>query len=389
MNFHTAPIPRPRLSWLAGLVTTLAALAAQAEPASQPDACLQARLATQPGFSGVALLRQAGRTWVATQGHADAAGTQPLEADSRFNLGSASKMFTAVAVAQLVERQRLALDAPIGRWVDGLTPEVAAVTLRQLLTHSGGLGNFFTPDHLQAMQDARTLDDLRPLAQDERPAFPPGSRFDYSNNGFLLLGIAVERASGQALGDYLQQHVFTPAGMDSTSLLAELPRRAAQGFTRMPVLGVAPPPRARVDAPPPGGNPPPPSGPLRPSAEAQLRGSSAGGAFSTARDLLRFFDALRDARLVSAQTLHELTRPQIEARPGQHYGLGFGVVRWEQHEGFGHNGGAPGLNAEAMVFPAADVTIVVLANGDPPAASQQLASLRREALSGSLCRAPG
>ena len=173
--------------------------------------------------------------------------------------------------------------------------------------------------------------------------------------------------------------------MSSTSLRAEAPRPAVQGFTRLPALGGG----GLRQGPPPGSVPPEPSGPLRPSAESQLPASPAGGAFSTATDLLRFFDALRAGHLVGTETLRELTRPQIEAMPGQHYGLGFGVVRWEGHVGFGHNGGAPGLNADAMVFPADDVTLVVLANGDPPSASQQMASLRRGALNGTLCRAPG
>lgn len=385
---------RPHTFRRTACLFALAALAANAANAAQAadaqaDACLLAELAAEPGFSGVALLRQQGRTRVAAQGQS---GSQPLDVDSRLNIGSAGKMFTAVAVAQLVERQRLAWDAPVGRWVDGLTPAVAAVTLRQLLTHSGGLGNFFTPNHLQAMQAARSLEDLRRLAPDVEPAFAPGSRFQYANNGFLLLGLAAERASGQSFDAYLHEHVFTPAGMTATSLSAQAPRPAAQGFTRAPALEGGPrraPPPGGMPPPEGGGRPPPPDGPLRPSAESQLPGSSAGGAFSTVGDLLRFFEALRAGRLVQQETLHELTRRQIEAMPGQLYGLGFGIPQWEGHIGFGHNGGAPGVNAEALVFPTDDVTLVVLSNGDPPSASEQMKKLRRGALAGTLCAMPG
>jgi D-alanyl-D-alanine carboxypeptidase len=396
MTVHPQPSYRPcRLTWLpclvAGLITCLTAPAAQAT-AARGDACLLAELAARPEFSGVALLRQRGQTRVAAQGAADGAG-KPLDEESRFNLGSASKMFTAVAVGQLVERGRLALDAPIGRWVDGLSPEVAAVTLRQLLTHSGGLGNFFAPDNLAAMLKADRLADLLPLARDARPLFTPGSRFQYSNNGFLLLGLAVERASGQAFDAYLRDQVFAPAGMASTSLRPALPRAAALGFTRLPVLalGEAPPMRpgplpGAASALPPPPPPPPLNGPLRAADESLLPGTSAGGAYGTADDLLRFFDALRAGRLVSATMLRELTRPQIETMPGQHHGLGFGLIRWEGHAGFGHNGGTPGVNAEAMVFPADELVLIVLANRDPPTATQQMQALRRAALTGTLCR---
>ena len=353
------------LIWLAACLLAPAALAA----GPSANACLQAELAARPEFSGVALVRQQGQTRVAAQGAS-------LDVESRFNLGSASKMFTAVAVAQQVEKGRLELDAPIGRWVEALAPEVAAVTLRQLLTHSGGLGNFFNPDNVAAMQQARSLVDLLPLARDAKPQFTPGSRFQYSNNGFLLLGLAVEKASGQRFDAYLQEHVFAPAGMTSTSLSPALPRAATQGFTRLPVHGPGMLPMQR----------PSPDSPLRPADEAALPGSPAGGAYGTAGDLLRFFDALRAGKLVGAETLGQLTRSQIEAGPGLHYGLGFGVFNWEGHAGFGHNGGAPGVNVEAMVFPADDTILVVLTNRDPPIASQQVAALRRAALTGQLCR---
>jgi D-alanyl-D-alanine carboxypeptidase len=376
MSTHDRSASRPpRLARRCGAAVGLVAWLVVSPMAAwaQADACLAAQLAAAPEFSGVALLRQQGLTRVAAQGSADDAGLA-LAAESRFNLGSASKMFTAVAVGQLVEQGRLAFDAPIGRWVEGLSPEVAAVTLRQLLTHSGGLGNFFTPDNLGALLKAERLGDLLPLARDERPRFTPGSRFQYSNTGFLLLGLAVERASGQRFDDYLRDQVFAPAGMASTSLRPALPRAAALGYTRLPM-------------PTPGAAPTMQPGPLRVADESRLPGTSAGSAYATAGDLLRFFDALRSGRLVAAATLKELTGPQIETRPGQHYGLGFGVIRWEGHEGFGHNGGTPGVNAETMVFPTDDLVLVVLSNRDPPAALRLAQDLRRAALQGGLCLA--
>ena len=138
--------------------------------------------------------------------------------NARFNLGSAGKMFTGVAVGQLIDAGKVRLEDPIGAQVKGLTSEAAAVTVRQLLTHTSGLGNFFSPENLVAIEKARTASDLLSLVASDKPSFPPGSRFQYSNTGFLLLGILVERVSGQSYGRYLDEHVFNPAGMVTTGL---------------------------------------------------------------------------------------------------------------------------------------------------------------------------
>lgn len=398
-NRPTRRTPRERMAGL-GLICCLLAGGSTAQPA---DACLQAELAAIPDFSGVALVRQRGQLRVAATGQADAAGTA-LQTQARFNLGSASKMFTAVAVAQLVAQGRLSLDAPIGRWVEGLAPPVAAVTVRQLLTHSGGLGNYMTPDKLPALQKAKTLDAQMALVDDQRPRFEPGSRFGYSNTGFVLLGRAVERASGQPFAAYLQAQVFSPAGMTQTSLDPAWPMAAVTGFTRLPewVPGGGPgqgsgpgPGPGPESGPGPTGSgprlPPPPSGPLRPAAESALPGTPAGSAYSTAADMARFFDALGAGKLLPAEALREITRAQINVSPPDapvvlQYGLGFGVSRWQGHLGYGHNGGAPGVNAEALRYPDDDLLIIVLSNRDPPLAAQLLATLRSKALGRTLCQ---
>jgi D-alanyl-D-alanine carboxypeptidase len=384
-----------RRSPLAGLLMGAGLLAWAVHARASNDSCLQAELAARPAFSGAALVvhRQRDGTPVrrlAVQGLADEAGTA-IGPDTRFNLGSASKMFTAVAVVQLVAQGRLALDAPIGRWVEGLAPPVAAVTLRQLLTHSAGLGNFITPDQLPALQQAKTVEQQMRLVTDDRTRFEPGSRFGYSNTGFLLLGRAVERASGQAFAAYLQEHVFKPAGMLMSSLDPSRPVPAATGFTRLPVwVAGGPGPGAGPGAGPGPGPGALPMGPLRPAAESALPGSPAGSAYSTLADLERFFAALEAGRLVDAAGLQLLTTAQIDASPPGftpvlQYGMGFGISTWDGRRGFGHNGGAPGVNVDALRFTEDGVLIVVLSNRDPPLAGQVLNALQRAALGGTLC----
>lgn len=392
------PVHSPLPVLMLGAALLAAAAPAQAQAGN--DTCLQAELAAHPAFSGAALVLHRPRQGaparrLAVQGTADEEGTA-IAPDTRFNLGSASKMFTAVAVLQLASRGQLALDAPIGRWVQGLAEPVAAVTLRQLLTHSAGLGNFVTPDNLPALQQAKSLDQQMQLVTDERPRFEPGSKFMYSNTGFLLLGRAVERASGQPFATYLQEHIFKPAGMWMTSLDAAAPAPAATGFTRLPVWVAAGPGAGPGPGPGPGAGPgpgpgAPPAGPLRPAAESALPGSPAGSAYSTVADLERFFAALVAGKLVDAEGVRLMTSAQIKASapgvtPALEYGMGFGISTWEGRRGFGHNGGAPGVNVEALSFPQDDVLIVVLSNRDPPVAGQLLATLRRAALNDTLCR---
>jgi D-alanyl-D-alanine carboxypeptidase len=364
-------------------------------------------------FSGVVSITRPAGANVHAQGVMGGPGSSAIKPGAQFNLGSVGKMFTAVAVAQLVDAGKIALDDPIGRYVDGLTPEASAVTVRQLLTHSGGLGNFFTPDTLPTLQKARGLSDLKPLITDAKPAFAPGSRFQYSNSDFLALGLMIERVSGQSFGTYLDRHVFRPAGMTLSSIKPAPAAQRAIGMTTMPEL---PPPGAGVMRgpmmmPPPGpsGNagapviilqgPPgatagpmmPPPGPLRPAAEAAIDGNSASGGYSTAADMQRFFAAFLAGKLTSIPMRDALMAAQIEVSPAKngvparYYGLGFGVGSYKGHRWTGHNGGALGVNVEALTFPDDQTTIVIMANRDPPMASGLLRKVQAMVFDGAPC----
>ena len=192
---------------------------------SQPD---------QAGFSGIVAVNRGPAKWVHARGVIGEAGSPPIAETTRFNMGSAGKMFTAVAIGQLIEAGKVRLDDQVGRFVVGLPPETAAVTVRQLLTHTSGLGNFFTPDAVPKLQHITRLKDLMPLITGDRPRFAPGTQFDYSNTGFALLGMVIERVSGQSYGDYLAAKIFQPAGMSATGL-AFAAGVTAQGMTTVNV----------------------------------------------------------------------------------------------------------------------------------------------------------
>jgi D-alanyl-D-alanine carboxypeptidase len=266
---------------------------------------------------------------------------------TRFRIGSMNKMFTAVATLQLVEAHKLALDDPIGRHLpDYPNKEVAAkVTVRHLLSHTGGTGDIFGPEfdqhrlRLREHRDYLKLYGWRGLTQE------PGSRFEYSNYGFVLLGALIEHVSGTSYYDYVRDHVFRPAGMHSTGSLPEsvdVPDRAV-GYLR-----------------------PSPTSAWEPNTDTlPWRGTAAGGGYSTVGDLLRFARALGSGRLISKATLAEATHPHQ-----QQYGYGFDVQGQGRLGSYGHGGGAPGMNGELRVFPELGYVVVSLSNLDPPAASE-------------------
>lgn len=309
----------------------IAALAAQADAAAAEDA-----------FSGVLLVARGDevllqRAW----GLADRAAGTPVTLDTRFRLGSMNKMFTAVAVLQLVEAGRLSLEGSVGQSLPGYpNADIAKVTLRQLLTHAGGTGDIFGPAFDQHRLSLKTHDDYVRLYGTRGPTHPPGQAHEYSNYGYVLLGAIIERASGLAYEDYVARHVFAPAGMHDTGALPEdvdVPGRA-RAYTRKE--------GAWVDA----------------ADTLPYRGTAAGGGYSTAADLLKFARALQAGILLSPASLAEATRRQTPW-----YGYGFMVGQRHGVAGFGHGGGAEGMNASLGIFPAQDTVVIGLSNLDPPA----------------------
>jgi D-alanyl-D-alanine carboxypeptidase len=300
-------------------------------------------------FAGAVLVARDGKVLLqGAWGRADrTAGTANTPA-TRFRIGSMNKMFTAVATLQLVEAHKLALDDPIGNHLPNYPNKQMAtnVTVRHLLTHTGGTGDIFGPEFDQHRLQLREHRDYLKMYGSRGLTQEPGARFEYSNYGFVLLGALIEQVSGMSYYDYVDEHVFRPAGMTSTGSLPEsthVPDRAV-GYMRASRTG----------------------GAWMPNTDTlPWRGTAAGGGYSTVGDLLRFAQALRAGRLISKATLAEATRPHQ-----QQYGYGFGVQGEGRLRSYGHGGGAPGMNGELRVFPRLGYVVVSLSNLDPPAASE-------------------
>ena len=302
-------------------------------------------------FSGAVLVARNGKTVFAqAYGLADREKKTPNTLKTRFRLGSMNKMFTAVATLQLVQSGKLDLKAPIGNYLaDYPNKEVASkVTIEQLLSHTGGTGDIFGPEFDKNRFELKTLQDYVKLYGNRAPEHEPGARWQYSNYGFLLLGVLIEKVSGQSYYDYVRDHIYKPAGMTGTASEPEeqqVPDRSI-GYTRFT------------------------GGGLRPNTDTlPYRGTSAGGGYSTVEDLLKFATALQTHKLMNAQYTEMLTTGKVET-PGGKYAYGFGDAIVNGTRCFGHGGGAPGMNGELKICPGPGYVIAVLANVDPPAASQ-------------------
>lgn len=300
-------------------------------------------------FAGTVMVsRHGGVIYESASGLADRAAMTPVTMDTRFRIGSANKMFTAIAVLQLVERGRIALDAPVGTYLtDYPNAEFArSVTIRQLLTHTGGADDIFTPEYEARRLEVRTLADYVTLFGSRAPDNSDEGKNAYANYGFVLLGRIVEVVSGVDYYRYVQDNIFRPAGMTDTGSLPEtdsVPNRS-RGYTRS-------------------------QGRLADNADRlPYRGSAAGGGYTTAADLIRFGSALRSGRLLSSELVDQATSPQ---RPDGWYGFGFWIGGQGPTRNWGHGGGAPGMNAAFRVFPELDAIVVALANLDPRAADHQ------------------
>lgn len=296
-------------------------------------------------FSGTVLVAQDGvPVFTAARGLASRRFDVPNRLDTKFNLGSMNKMFTAVAALQLVERRELFLDDPIGAYLDESWLDLAVlerVQVQHLLCHTSGLGSYFSPEFMDSSRLLfRELADYQPFVRGETLAFAPGSHWSYSNTGFLVAGAVIEAASGVNYFDYIRENIYQPAGM-SHSDCYDVDRP-------VPNLAIG---YMRAD-----------DGGWRDNTfDHVVRGSPAGGGYSTVEDLLRFAVALQSHRLLSPELTEVLwtAKPELGS-PG--YGFGMGVRASPLGRQVGHNGGFPGLNSELRIYRDRGLVVAVMSN---------------------------
>jgi CubicO group peptidase (beta-lactamase class C family) len=324
------------------LISTIALLMASALVAAEPVAQITAavdKAVAEDKFSGVVMVAKDGtpilsKAW----GMADPAKGIANRPDTKFNLGSINKIFTHVAIGQLAAAGKLSLSDTISKHLPNLpVPGADKITIEELLHHQSGLGDIFGPKFMESHSSLRTLPDYVPLFANQPLQFEPGTSQRYSNAGFVVLGLIIEKVSGQTYYDYIRDHITRPAGMMDTASSAvedNVPNRAV-GLTKRGPDGPLPARRSNT-------------------ATLPARGSSAGGGYSTAADLLRFSQALMADKLMPKRWTDWLFSGTLDKPVGQ--------------RNIGVAGGSPGVNAILEIDP--PYTVVVLSNYDPPSAEE-------------------
>lgn len=297
-------------------------------------------------------------------GVANVATQEALTPRHRFRVASHSKTFTAAGILKLAEQGRLSLDSTAGFFVEGLHPDVAAATLRQLLSHSAGISRDGSNSGYFA--DARPFlsrDEL--LAELSKPsAIKAGERFKYSNFGFSLLGLVIEAITGEAYADWIRREIVAPAGLTET--YPDMPSNEVMPFARGHTSRLMADPRLVI----PGDNP----------TNAM---ASATGFVSTAADLVRFLAQLSpraEASILSVASRCDMMS-DVSTDPDsavfRSYGLGVYASKPSDADNFGHIGGFQGTITRTAALPDIDVTISILTNAiDGPAVAWMEALIR-------------
>ena len=302
------------------------------------------RLTKADVFSGTLLIAKGDKVQMTfVGGEASKRFHVPNNMDTKFNLGSMNKMFTATSIMQLVEKGLLALDDPISKYVDEswLPEEITSkITIHHLLTHTSGLGSYFNETYMKGSRELfRYVEDFKPLVKGEKPAFEPGERFRYSNTGMLLLGVVIESVTGQSYFDYVRKNIYEPAGMkDTDSFEMDYPVENL-------AIGYSPAPNR-------------PYGWKNNLYEHVIKGGPAGGGFSTVGDLHRFGLALLSGKLVSKESMEKMWTDHA----GENYGYGFRISEGSFGRAVGHSGGFSGINGNLSLFLDKGYIAAVLSN---------------------------
>jgi len=314
-------------------------------------------MAANDQFSGTVLLAYAGRPVLTRAfGWADKERGIPNQTDTLFNLESVTKIFTGVAVAQLAAQGKIDFYAPLGSYLDKFPAQVAAVTVHQLLTHTGGMGDYtqtqaFANEWQTWDSAAEVFDGILEIIRGiPSLAFTPGTQYQYSNTGFFVLGAIVAQVSGQSYYDYMRGHVFSAAGMTHTDFYTMPQMLASRDFAHPYVTQDG----QHIDF----------------ASEGTFIGGPDHGAYSSGPDLLAFSRALESGRLLTpAYTELMLSGKypvaQATGEPAaQSISIGYGVENLivNNERVFGHPGGAAGANTDLNIYPGVGWVAAVLGN---------------------------
>lgn len=310
------------------------------------------KLSMEDVFSGSILVARLGEVlFKNAYGLASKGYSIKNKVDTKFNLGSMSKMFTAVSIARLAGEGLLNFNDLVSKYLPHYPPQISnSITIHQLLTHTSGMGSYWYEKYKASVARIKSVDDYTQLFIDEPLLFEPGTKWGYSNAGYIVLGAIIESITNKDYFEVVRDYVYKPANMintDSYDLEYDVPNLAI-GYT---LHGVEE------------------KGVWRNNLFLHVvKGGPAGGGYSTVEDLHNFDIAIRNNKLLSSEMTELVTRGKVEVASNNKYAYGFGEQMSKGERIIGHNGGFPGINSTLKMYMRSGYTLAILSNYDRGAA---------------------
>ncbi len=336
--FSGSALPTYAAAPLSSQATPLIGAAVLAKVDADVDADLRA---THSEAATIAIIKNGRTVYTRGYGLRDLATALPADVQTRYEVGSLTKQFTAVAVLQLKEAGKVDLDARLSTYLP-LAPHAESVTLRQLLTQTSGFKDYMSAPNIDTLVETpATFDQLMARITDEPLGFKPGTQWEYSSTNYLILGHVIEVVSGETWDDYLREHIFVSAGMKDSATIAQegAVSDMARGYTYI-------------------------NGKNEPSVPLdESWAGAAGGIVSTVGDLTRWHEALTSGKIISLDDYSLLSTPaRFPDGSYSEYGFGLYVDTYDGQPRVWHNGNTFGFDASDQFFPKQDMRIIVLTN---------------------------
>jgi len=306
----------------------------------QVDEFVKAEMERQkiPGVS-LAVVKDGRTVIVKGYGLANIEHQVPVKPETIFQSGSVGKQFTAFAVMLLVDEGKIGLDEKISRYLGEVPEAWSKITIRHLLTHTGGMTDY--PENFDERKDY-TEDELIKIAKGIPLAFAPGEKWAYSNLGYMTLGVIIGKVSGKFYGDFLRERVFLPLGMSTARIISEsdiVPNRAAGYVVRNGEIKN--------------------QGWVSPS----LNTTADGSLYLTVLDMIKWEEALATGKLLSKSGYDAIWTPaRVADGTVQVYGFGWGLRRINGRRMISHSGGWQGFKSHIARYPDNRLTVIVFAN---------------------------
>lgn len=314
----------------------------------------------KPGESGcAALVAKNGQViYRKAFGMADLELNVPMRPEMVFRIGSITKQFTAIAILQLMEQGKLSLDDDITKFIPDYPTQAYHISIEHLLTHTSGIKSYTNvSDYMKNIRADMKPEEIINSFKNQPMEFAPGTKFNYNNSGFFLLGYIIEKITGKTYQEYLQENFFTPLGMTSSYY----------GDDTKIIMNRA------------SGYQPGKDGPVNSDYVSMTQPYSAGAIQSTVDDLFKWHQAVHSYRLVKKETLDKaFTEYKLASGKGTGYGYGWFLSKLQGSPTIEHGGGINGYLTSSFYLPQEDVFVALFSNNtgkDPESAALKMAAL--------------